>query len=460
MGEMMKKGKSKSKATTSLSRLTYRATAMFGGVQGVNIVGSLIRTKLVAVWVGEIGVGLFGLMNAAVDLLVCICSLGLRSGAVRELGAESEMAHGNVERRLAVVSRLSMALAIAGVVITLLLSPILSENIYNNYTTIWPIALLALTVGLGIMAEGRRAMLQGTQRLAELARASVWGVALGCVISVPVIYWLRVQSVAPVILIYGVTVWGALYLSSLRIAPSIKMKLAEAMSEGREMITIGVYIMLSGLAAYGTQYLFISYINNVGGTAVAGCFQAGYTLSVKYVGFLFAAIGMEYFPRLSGSAAHGSRRMSVFVRHEAVTLLPLVSVASCAMALLAPYIIRLLYSSEFLSATPMVVLAAPGVVLRAVSWCVAFSIIAAGHGGRYMICECVSAAVGLALGVAGYEMWGLAGVGLSYSVWYLVYTLIVCFAARRDGVTIGWRVGALTALSTALAVGVAYLSVL
>ena len=53
-------------ASPTKSNLTsgaLKALGIFGGVQSVNIIFSIVRTKLIAIWIGATGVGLFGIYN-------------------------------------------------------------------------------------------------------------------------------------------------------------------------------------------------------------------------------------------------------------------------------------------------------------------------------------------------------------------------------------------------------------
>ncbi|MGN1265602.1 MAG: hypothetical protein ACI4UL_07275 [Muribaculaceae bacterium] len=61
-----------------ISRMVIKAMGIFGGVQMVNIVCSIVRTKLVSLWLGPAGVGLFGLWNAALDMINTGSNLGIR----------------------------------------------------------------------------------------------------------------------------------------------------------------------------------------------------------------------------------------------------------------------------------------------------------------------------------------------------------------------------------------------
>ena len=53
----------------SISRMAMKAMGIFGGVQMIGIICSIVRTKLVAMWIGPVGMGLFGLFNQALDML-------------------------------------------------------------------------------------------------------------------------------------------------------------------------------------------------------------------------------------------------------------------------------------------------------------------------------------------------------------------------------------------------------
>ena len=43
----------------------------------------------------------------------------------------------------------------------------------------------------------------------------------------------------------------------------------------------------------------------------------------------------------------------------------------------------------------------------------------------YLVTESLSAAAGLALNIVCYSQWGLTGLGISYVLWYAIYTVIV-----------------------------------
>lgn len=117
---------------------------MFGGVQVVSNICSVVLNKLVAVWIGPAGMGLFSIFNSAIDMLRSGTSLGLRTSAVRDIA----MAHGSgdtkaLNRIVAVVRRWAWFISIFGAVSTMALAPALSLWSFGSTDHLWDFVLLA-----------------------------------------------------------------------------------------------------------------------------------------------------------------------------------------------------------------------------------------------------------------------------------------------------------------------------
>ena len=67
-----------------------KAISLLGGVQGLNILLNLIRTKIVAVLLGPTGVGLNGIYNETRELLHSTTNLGLDVSGVRGISKSYE----------------------------------------------------------------------------------------------------------------------------------------------------------------------------------------------------------------------------------------------------------------------------------------------------------------------------------------------------------------------------------
>lgn len=432
----------------TLSRNVYRAAGIFGGTQVAGMAGSLIRTKLVAIWLGQAGIGLFGLFNTIIELVGALSQLGVRISAVRDISerreAGSEAAIGRIIR---VVRRWGWALGLLGAIVTLVLSPAFAEAAFGDASEVWPFVLLSLCVLLNSVTETEKTIMQGQMQFSRIARATLWGMAAGCLASVPVLYfWRERAAVAPVILLYSVVTFVAVLIMRPPQPHAVKrLSLRETYREGRGFVKLGIFVTVASVGEWLASYIFISYLNWRGGTDEMGLYQAGYTVAIRYSGILFTAVSMEYFPRVAAAVSTGLRRTTVFMRHETCLLLLMVTAGGALLIGGAMPVMWLLYSADFEASVPMVVLAVPGVLLNAGAWCGAYVILARGDGRLYMVCELVSLALMLLLCIIGYELRGLAGIGAALTLSHLLYLMIVATALRRRcGMTYGRNVALLT----------------
>ena len=95
------------------------------------------------------------------------------------------------------------------------------------------------------------------------------------------------------------------------------------------------------------------------------------------------------------------------------------------MILLRQVVVHLLYTPQFEVVFTCLTWMLVGMVLRAISWCISFVILAKGDGKAYIVTESLSVTVGFALNVIGYSRYGLAGLGFSFVLWYVIYNVIV-----------------------------------
>jgi PST family polysaccharide transporter len=154
-----------------------------------------------------------------------------------------------------------------------------------------------------------------------------------------------------------------------------------------------------------------------------GIYQAGFTLVNSYVGIIFNAIAMEYYPRLSNIIKH-TRRASTIVSHEMSTCLWILVPVIVLFISCDKILTQLLYTSKFVDMLPYISIAICGVLFRATSWCMAYVILAKGDGKMYIVSEILSATIGLCLNITGFKYGSWTGLGISYILWYAIYTII------------------------------------
>ena len=397
-----------------------KVMGVFSGVQVVTILCSVVRTKLVALWVGAAGVGLSGIFYSALEMLGALTTLGIGASSIRDIAS----ADGREKRLTAAVTlRWGVVLGLLGAVVMLAAAPLLSDYSFGDSAHTSDFLMLAVCMALNAMAATNLAVLQGFKCYRNLARASIGGAAGGLIVSAPLYYFLGIAGIVPALIGFSVVNFVAARVNRARIdgaAPSRR----EMWLKGRSMLRLGAYMTATGFISYLVNYIFLSWLNLRADVETVGYYQAGFTLFNRYAGLIFTAITVEYYPRLA-SVSLKPRSMSVFVNHEATLLMLMLLVIVPVFILCAPMLIMILYSAEFMVMLPLVVTGITGTVFRALSWSMSYTILARGDGRRFLLTEIVSAATCLALNIGGWLTGGLAGLGVSYILWYAIYSAIV-----------------------------------
>ena len=173
-------------------------TGLFGGVQGLNILVGIVRTKFVALLLGPEGMGLLALFNSTIKLVSESTNLGLPVSAVREISDAYE--NGDQERlnhTVKLIRSWSVITALLGMLLCLLLSPWLDRWSFDwgNHTLHY--AMLSPIIALMAVTGGELAVLKGVRQLHHLAALSVYNMLASLVITVPLIYLWGERAIIP-----------------------------------------------------------------------------------------------------------------------------------------------------------------------------------------------------------------------------------------------------------------------
>ena len=405
--------------------MAMKAMGLFGGVQVMGIICSILRTKLVAMWIGPVGIGLFGLFNNALEMLSTGTNLGIRSSSVRDISQALERRDpGMVSRMITVVRKWSLWLGLAGALFTLAMAPALSQITFGDTAHIWGFVALSIAVLLQALTNGEYAVLQGTARLKQLASVTLWGTIVGLAVSIPLFYLLRERSILPSIIAYATAMAAFAWIFRNREYPAATVSRRDTLDMGKGFVKLGIYMTLGNFASILASYAFNAWLNVNASTEAVGFYQAGYTLINKYTGLILTALGMEYYPRLA-KVADSRLRLRAFVSQEINVAIAVMAPVVALFILLRELVVWILYTPEFNVILTFVSWGMIGTIFRTLSWCLAFTILAKGDGKTYLWTEVSSAVINLALNIVFYRWWGLTGLGIAFLVSYVLYTIIV-----------------------------------
>lgn len=410
---------------TNLSRTIVKAMGVFGSIQVFNILCAIVRTKLVALWIGPLGMGLFAIFNSAIDMVTNITNLGMRTSSVRNISTESDNPR-NLRRVSTAVRRWSVLLGVIGAMAIAVGAPFFSELSFGDRSHIWGYVILSVAVLANSLTLGEQAIMQGTSMLRKLAQASFYGAFVGLLLSIPLYYFLGEESIIPSILCFSLSVLVFNYLLRNKHVglQGDSLSLKDTLAIGKDFLKLGVFITLTDVVSQISNYIFISYLNNVASTETVGFYQAGYTLINKYTGLILSALCVEYFPRLS-KVADSNMKLNIFVSQEINIALMVLSPIIVAFILFRRLIISILYTDAFWVIETFISVGIVAMIFKAFSWCMSYVILAKGKGKLFFCVEVFDIIMFLVLFVAGYYKWGIDGFGYAYVIWLLLSVIVV-----------------------------------
>ena len=412
-------------------RQIMKATSLFGGVQFINIIISIVSTKFVALFLGPAGMGVTSLLNTTLGLIGGITNFGLGTSAVKDVStAYSSEDNKRIAIVVSVFRRLVWITGLLGMLTTIILSPWLSELTFSNNNYTLSFILLSVTLLISQLSKGQSVVLQGMRKLQYLAKSSLYGSLLALCVSIPTYYFWGVKGIVPVIFFGALSTWLLTSYFSKKIQiDKLYVSKVRTLAEGTKMLQMGFLVSLSGLMSLGVGYLIRIYISRKGGLVDVGLFSAGFSIINMYVGLIFSAMSTDYFPRLSAASADNVKSTQI-INHQAEIAILILAPLLVIFLVFIHLVIVLLYSAKFLAIDSMMYWAAIGIFFKTLTWSVGFIFLARGDKKIFFFNELFGNIYILIFNIGGYTIWGLTGLGISSLIGYIIYFIQIYFVVK------------------------------
>ncbi len=418
---------SNSLASTYGKILKY--TGIFGSVQVLQVLMSIIRNKCAAVFIGRVGMGITDVLNRTTDMFSALTNLGIPISGVRAISAE-QADNTRLSLFISTVRLWSVMLGMLGAVICALLSNPINKyffagNIPHNFLAyVSPVVLCMSVYG------GEVAILKGTRNIKQLASVSAIATFVSLVITV-LLYILSGINGIPWALLSGsiVLAVSALVVTN-RLYPWNKTIFSRAhLVAGKALLAIGVSYVIAGFAGTGAEMLVRMFISQ-SSMGDVGLYASGFVLCVTYTRIVFVAMDADYFPRLSAVGNDWRERNQVVSKQIDVCVL-LMAPMLIALLVFLPLVISLLYSSEFKGAIGMCIGATGYLFVKAIIAPIEYIPLAKGDSMTYLLMELAYDLFFVLAVVVGYKFYQLEGAGMALTVSYIFDLVMVGVVYKR-----------------------------
>jgi O-antigen/teichoic acid export membrane protein len=433
-----------------------RSTGIIGGSSVANILIALVRTKVAALVLGPAGIGLVGLAHGLITLVAAFASFGLGNVGTRQIAEAGDNAAQVVAARRATAIAAAV-LALLGALLLFLLREEAARWVFEDRSWAANVGWLALGVALLVGATAQNAILTGLRRIGDLARVSVWSALLATALGIAALLAWREDALLFFVLVSPAATFvvGAWFVARIPRSSVHRAPLADLAPHWRALARLGLAFTLGAAATTAGQLAVRTLVQRELGPVTLGHYQAVLMISMNYIGFVLVAMAADYYPRLTGVIRdpEAARRT---VNQQAEVALLLSGPMLVGTVALAPWLVPLLYSSDFLPAIEILRWQILGDLMKIASWPLGFLLLAAGHGRAFVAVDVGASAVFVGVTALALGRVGPIAPGIAYLLMYLVYAVAVFALARRS---IGFApsrpvLEAFVALATALIVTV------
>jgi O-antigen/teichoic acid export membrane protein len=429
---------------------TLRIISVLGSVSIISVFLGVLKMKVAALILGPVGIGIIALLQNAVGVAATLGDAGMRQSGAREISRELATKElERVRRVLVTLSWMGIGFACLSSGLFFILRDVIAERLLGRPDLADEIGWSTAAVATTVVAAALTAMLNGHHRVREIGWITINSALLSCLISVAAIWWWGRDAIAlfvvsgPLLLML-VSLW---YVARAGLLPRLTLPSGLHLALAGKLLKLGVFVMLSAIVLSLSELAVRLAIQRGAGMVELGLFSAAWAIGVYYLNFLMVATSTEFFPRLSASFDDADERngaINLQIQALCIVAAPVVIILSA----FCPWILRIMYSAQFLPATDFVRLMVIGDVLRLSVYPMGFVLIAASRGRSFFALKLAEATLFAGFAAVLLPPLGLKGVGFAHIATFAVIFISYC-ATLRGG--LGFRLslpsaGAIAAL--------------
>lgn len=408
-----------------------KSTSLFGSVQLFALITSVIKSKFLAVLIGPAGYGFFSILNSNVEVIRQLSGFSIETSGVKSI---SEIKHDNnkteLNKRASALIKIAFLTGLLGITISIIFSEVLSLIAFNNDEKVWAIILVSGSIFFKQITSARSAVIQGLSKLSYLAKLNLYSNLFSLIFTLPLYFIWHIKAVVPAIILSSVIsfIVSAFFYKKTGIT-NYKAGFKETFNNSKKTLYFGGLLSLSAFLPSLVNYTLQILINKTGGLDEVGIFTITTVVINSYVGIVFTAMSMEYYPRLA------SYNKDVYKESEAINAQAILSMLIIIPIIIfflgfASFIIKIFFSSDFLRAVPVISWAIIGMFFKAVSFSMGYLIIARADSKVFTKTAIIFNALYFILCISGYHWFGLEGLGIGMAFYFFIHLTAIFFLIR------------------------------
>lgn len=409
-----------------------KATGVFGFLQILKLIISVITSKFVAVFLGPYGIGIVGLLTNAASLISSITSFEFLKVGTREIALNSTTDSAeNLTKSIKNLQKIALLVGAFGALISIVFSEALSHFIFGNSEKKQWFYVLGIYFILTGFANARMAILQGVNQIQKLAWCNIVIAFFTAIGSILMYYYFKMDGIIWVVLYTSfVTLVVTAYFTRHYTFQFDFLGWNDFYQQSNPILKLGFVLSINLILGQICFFIIRLFLNEGGASSsVLGFYQVNTIIIVNYLGLIFNAMSYDFYPKLT--AIHSDKnKMNELINSQIEIALLLVTPAIIFLYIFGPLLIEILFTKEFIVTFSILKLAVISVVLKSISMPMAYLILAKGDRWQYFKQELLGDVLNVTLTLFLYRRFGLEGIGLAYIINYMIYGVYVYYMVR------------------------------
>ncbi|RRJ84492.1 O-antigen translocase [Aestuariirhabdus litorea] len=411
--------------------MTLIKTSLLNGIAVVIKMLTLLGlNKILAIYVGPSGYAALGQFQNAVQMITTLASGAINTGVTKYTAEyhEDEAKQHAVWRTAGTISLVgSVLVAMAVIAFNKPLAGWFLKDESLGSVFIWFAATLVLFVFNTLLL----AILNGKQEIQRYVTANIAGSLFALAVTTVMAIQLGLYGALVALAIYqSLTFFVTLALTYKASWFKLAYLLGGIDKQSAKNLAKFTAMALTSAACIPLSHILIrNHLGETLGWEVAGYWEAMWRLSSAYLMLVTTTLSVYYLPKLSGLKNRTDIKNEIIRGYRII--LPVSVACGLLVYVLRDYIIRLLFTVDFL---PMEILFGWQVIgdaLKIGSWILSYLMLSKAMVKLFILSELFFSVFFVLLSIVCTGFFGLEGVAIAHMINYAVYWFFVFFATKK-----------------------------
>ena len=412
----------------------FKSISIFGSVQAIQMVCKVISVKITSEILGPSGVGLIGLIDNVINLIMQGSSFGIQTIGTQLIAKEREN-----KKNQKVLAFWMLLCGILAALFCFIFSGFLSRMVFDSPAYSLHFKALSVYFVLYAIINFSIIVLKGLNEIKKLVQYQIFSTVL-ISISTVCCYWLwGINGIFPAFiansivsfLIYFVYLWN-LKLNQISVSKS------EIVNQGKYLFSKGGLLAINGVFGLVCFFLIRLFLKE-NSPSDLGFYEAANLYLISYFGIVFTSLANDYFPTLTNKIVQ-NEDINLFVNIQVQTSILITTPLILIMYFGYDLIIPVLTSSAFLPVREILFFGLISILCKTINYPIGYIVLAIDDTKNYFYQNIIGDILNVILIVVLFQYFGLIGIGLAMFIQYFGFNFyLLYFVSKRNLFTLSLK---------------------